>query len=115
MEKIISLKIIDLKIFVKTIYLLSGKWKMKIIAFLLINGKTRFMDLQRGVDGISSKVLSQELQYMEKTGIISRIVRDPKLNIIEYQLTESGYKLESLISIMTVWGIEHFKISCDKD
>lgn len=114
-KRSLSKKNIDLKILKKTTHLLAGKWKLEIVGFLLVNDKTRFMDLQRGVTGISSKVLSNELQYLEKNKILQRIVRDDKLSVVEYELTESGKNLKDFIFMITVWGIEHFKIICDID
>lgn len=94
----------------ETVHLLSGKWKIQIIAFLLENGRTRFMEIQRGVAGISCKVLSQELQQMEKDGIIVRMASDAKLTIVEYELTGHGCELKSLLLCITSWGVEHAKI-----
>ena len=42
--------------------LLSGKWKIHILGTILYGGKIRFMDLQREIEGIGSKMLSKELQ-----------------------------------------------------
>jgi DNA-binding HxlR family transcriptional regulator len=93
----------------ETMQLLSGKWKMQIVIFLLRNGKTRFMDLQRGMAGISSRVLSRELQDLEQREIVSRIVRDPKLTSVEYELTKQGKKLEGVILSIVSWGAVHLK------
>ncbi|TLX26616.1 helix-turn-helix transcriptional regulator [Chryseobacterium indologenes] len=100
-----------LKTLKETLHVLSGKWKIQIIALLLENGRTRFMDIQRGVTGISCKVLSKELQQMERDGIIVRLVSDPKLTIVEYELTRHGYTLKSLLLCITSWGAEHSKIA----
>ncbi|MEI3801306.1 MULTISPECIES: winged helix-turn-helix transcriptional regulator [unclassified Chitinophaga] len=87
--------------------LLSGKWKMQIVSFLLRNGKTRFMDLRRGVAGISSKVLSDELQELEHCKIVSRKVVSPKLISVAYELTKHGKTLETVILTIASWGAAH--------
>ena len=92
------------------VHLLSGKWKIQVIAFLMENGKTRFMDIQRGVDGISYKVLAKELQQMEQAGSLERIAADAKLTVIEYELTAQGYTLRSLLSCITDLGKRRFQI-----
>lgn len=89
--------------------LLSGKWKMQIITFLLRNGKTRYMGLRRGICGISSKVLSKELQELEQSEIISRTVMDPKLASVEYELTGHGKNLESVMLSIVSWRAAHSK------
>lgn len=93
----------------ETMQLLSGKWKIQIISFLLTNGKTRFMDLLRGVCGISPKVLSGELDELLQHELVSRIVTNPKLISVEYELTVHGKTLENVILSIEKWGIEHLK------
>lgn len=94
----------------ETILLLSGKWKIQIFIFLMKNGKARFMEVQRGVAGISSKILSGELQQMEQNKIVNRMVSDAKLTIVEYELTDHGNELEAVFFCIAQWGAEHLKI-----
>nr|WP_199002820.1 helix-turn-helix domain-containing protein [Flavobacterium sp. ASV13] len=88
--------------------LLSGKWKMQIVVFLLRHGSTRFMDLQRGIEGISPKLLSKDLQELHVNDIVSR--SEPKLTgiAVEYELTPHGKTLNSLLAAIESWGIQHF-------
>jgi DNA-binding HxlR family transcriptional regulator len=51
--------LIPLTLVRETMQLLSGKWKMQIVTFLLNNGKTRFMDLMRGVEGDITETIIQ--------------------------------------------------------
>jgi len=92
-----------------TMKLLSGKWKMQIVSFLLKNGKTRFTELQRGVPGISPKILSKELQELQQSQIVSRTIMHPKLISVEYELTAQGKKLKSVINVITRWGTVHIE------
>lgn len=87
--------------------LLSGKWKIRIIACLVLSGTLRFMDLLRLVDGIGTKMLSKELQELEQNELISRKVVKTKPMTVEYELTDHGKTLRSLIHIITSWGISH--------
>lgn len=92
-------------VFVKeTMQLLSGKWKMQIVAFLLTNGKTRFMDLQRAVSGITARVLSNNLQELLQNQIVSREEIKPKLIAVEYELTEYGVALKDVINSISKWA-----------
>lgn len=94
----------------QTMQVLAGKWKLQIITSLINNGKARFMEVQRGVEGISSKILSSELQEMEKDKMVFRIVHDAKLTIVEYELTDHGQALDALLYCLVDWGDKHFKI-----
>ncbi len=44
--------------------LLAGKWKIRIIGTLLLNGTMRFMELKRALNGIAPKKLSKDLQEL---------------------------------------------------
>jgi len=99
------------KLIQEAMSVLSGKWKLQIITFLINNSKTRFMEIQRGVSGISSKILSEELQHMERNGIVDRWVSDPKLTVVEYELTSKGLALKSLLVTLTDWATRHKKES----
>jgi predicted transcriptional regulator len=50
------------------IYVIGGKWKLKIIIVLQDKGNIRFNDLQRNIPGISARVLSNELKDLELNG-----------------------------------------------
>ncbi|MBE7175307.1 MAG: helix-turn-helix transcriptional regulator [Mucilaginibacter polytrichastri] len=91
-----------------TLDILSGKWKIAIIGTLGF-GKRRFTELQREVEGIGSKMLSKELRDLEINDLISRNVYDTKPVTVEYELTEYGKTLQSLIREMAEWGKQHRK------
>ena len=56
-----------------TVQLIGNKWKLLIIRNLL-QRPWRFNELQRSLDGISQKVLTDSLRSMEQDGIITRTV-----------------------------------------
>lgn len=94
--------------------LLSGKWKVVIIAALYHNGKFRFMDLSRHVGGISPKVLSKELKDLEMNQLVTRTVLDTMPITVEYELTEQGKTLNKVIEAMGEWGMKYRKSILDK-
>lgn len=94
----------SLSLIKETMHLLSGKWKMQIIAFLLENGKTRFMELQRAMGGITARVLSKDLQELLQNQIVSRVEIKPKLIAVEYELTEYGKTLKDILNSIIRWG-----------
>ncbi len=91
-----------------TLDLLSRKWKISIIVSLSF-GKKRFMELQREVEGVGSKMLSKELRELEINELVKRTVYDTKPVTVEYELTPYGETLKDIIKEMERWGLEHRK------
>ena len=92
-----------------TLDLLGGKWKISIIGSLNINGKRRFMELQRDIEGIGAKMLSKELKELEINELVIRTVYDTKPVTVEYELTAYGKTLEAIIYELAKWGAAHRK------
>lgn len=95
--------------------LLSGKWKMTILGALYYNGKFRFMDLSRHIQGIAPKVLSKELKDLEMNHLIKRTVKDTMPITVEYELTPQGKSLNKVIYAMGEWGIAYRKSVLEKE
>ena len=91
-----------------TLDVLNGKWKISIIGSLRF-GKKRFMELQREVEGVGSKMLSKELRELEMNELVKRTVYDTKPVTVEYELTPYGKTLETIIDEMANWGRAHRK------
>lgn len=87
--------------------LLSGKWKLAIIAALYNNGKFRFMDLSRHIEGIAPKVLSKELKDLEMNRLVTRKVLNTMPITVEYDLTPQGRSLNKVVDAMAEWGIKY--------
>jgi DNA-binding HxlR family transcriptional regulator len=92
-----------------TMDIMSGKWKIHIIATLTYKGAVRFMDLLRLVDGIGAKMLSKELHDLEVNLLVKRTVLDTKPVTVEYELTPHGKTLERTINEIHLWGKSHRK------
>lgn len=89
-----------------TLNVISGKWKLPIIGSLLF-GKKRFKELQRDISAITPRMLSKELKELELNSIIKRTVYDTIPVRVEYELTNSGFKLNHVLEAMVEWGVEH--------
>src|SRR6478736_1540516 len=68
------------------LYVIGGKWKLRIIVALR-EGNKRFNEMQRTIDGISAKVLASELKDLELNGFIKRNVHTGTPVVVEYELT----------------------------
>ena len=91
-----------------TMNVVSGKWKLPIIAALLY-GRNRFKDLQENIEKITPRMLSKELKELEINGIVERIVYHQTPVSVEYKLTGSGKTIIDVIDAMIDWGLTHRK------
>lgn len=91
-----------------TINVLTGKWKMPIMASLMF-GKKRFKEMERDIPKITPRMLSKELRDLEMNGIIKRTVMDTMPVTIEYEFTPSGKNFKKVMDAMIEWGLEHRK------
>ncbi len=89
-----------------TLNVMSGKWKLPIIASLL-HDKVRFKDLLENVEKITPRMLSKELKELEINGIVMRKVYPQSPVLIEYKLTPSGKSIADVIDSMIDWGMMH--------
>lgn len=88
--------------------ILSGKWKISIIACLCFD-KMRYSDLLNKVTGISGKMLSRELKELEVNQLITRTVQNTQPITVEYAITEYGATLKNVTQVLANWGTEHRK------
>jgi DNA-binding HxlR family transcriptional regulator len=89
---------------------LNGKWKISIISSICYYNKRRFSDILNDVQGISNKMLSKELKELEINKLIKRTVLDTQPISVQYQLTEYGRTLQTIITNLAEWGTEHRKV-----
>lgn len=87
------------------LYVIGGKWKLKILTVLL-DSKLRFTEIQRAVKGISGKVLSEELKQLELNELVIKNSTENS-DIIHYTLTEHAFSLERIIRELGLWGKKH--------
>lgn len=92
-----------------TLEIIGGKWKALIIC-LLMSGVKRTSELQRGIQGISQKVLIQQLRELEQDGIVERYVYPQMPPKVEYRLTEYGVTANKIVDVMCSWGRENIRI-----
>lgn len=84
--------------------LLARKWHTIIVHELIEQGRARFSELKRGIEGLSGKVLSESLDDLREKGLVTRSVVQRSPERVEYGLTQAGADLEAVISAMEAWG-----------
>ncbi len=91
-----------------TVSLIGSKWKLLIMRNLLAR-PWRFNELQKSLDGVSQKVLTDSLRSMESDGIIVRTVYPEVPPRVEYSLSELGESMRPIIKSMEEWGHDYKK------
>ena len=86
-----------------TVAMIGSKWKLLIMRNLLAR-PWRFNELQKSLEGISQKVLTDSLRSMEVDGIIVRTVYAEVPPRVEYSLSELGESMRPIIGAMEAWG-----------
>ncbi|WAX81910.1 winged helix-turn-helix transcriptional regulator [Streptomyces sp. KMM 9044] len=80
----------------------ANKWALLIIEGL--GDRTlRFSELRDAVEGISHKMLTQNLRMLERYGLVERTVHPTVPPRVEYTLTEPGRALRAMVDGMCGW------------
>ena len=81
----------------------GDKWSVLAVIYLK-NGKQRFGDLRRLIDGISQRMLTQTLRQLERDGLVRRTVYPTVPMRVEYELTALGRTLIEPLSALAQWA-----------
>lgn len=90
-----------------TLAVIGGRWKPVILFHLLEQEIMRFNALKRTIDGITQRMLTNQLRELEADGIITRTVYAEVPPRVEYRLTDYGRTLEPILLAMREWGADH--------
>ena len=80
----------------------------------LLASTRRFGELRKNLEGISQRVLTQNLRELENDGLIKRKVYAEVPPRVEYSLNELGRSLLPIISTMANWGNNYKKTISNK-
>ncbi|WP_438348563.1 winged helix-turn-helix transcriptional regulator [Paenibacillus sp. FA6] len=89
-----------------TLEVIGGKWKCVILCHLT-HGKKRTSELKRIMPAITQKMLTQQLRELEQDGIVNRISYNQVPPKVEYELSEYGSSLTSILDSLCAWGERH--------
>ncbi|WP_236241294.1 helix-turn-helix domain-containing protein [Streptomyces sp. CC228A] len=81
---------------------LANKWALLIVE-ALGERTLRFNQLRDEIEGISHKMLTQNLRMLERNGLVERTVHPVVPPRVEYALTEPGRALRVTIGGMCDW------------
>lgn len=86
--------------------LVGGKWKC-LILYHLYAGAKRPRDLLPLLEGISPKVLTEQLRQLEADDLIERDVYAEVPPRVEYRLTKDGAGLEPVLRMLCHWSRDY--------
>ena len=86
-----------------SVSLIGGKWKLLIIRNLK-SRPWRFNELQRDLDGISQKVLTESLRQMMDDGLVYRNDYHENPPKVDYGLTDLGKEMMPIIDALADFG-----------
>lgn len=93
---------------------IGGKWKTAILCLLDEEGALRNGEMMRRLQPITQKVLTQQLKELESDGLILRTVYAEIPPKVEYELTDKGRTLRSVLDPLCEWG-RHLLLSQPDD
>ena len=94
----------------------ANKWALLIIE-TLGDETRRFSELRDALEGISHKMLTQNLRMMERNGLVERTVHPVVPPRVEYRLTGPGHGLRATVDLMCEWtrqNMDHIEAARDE-
>lgn len=86
------------------ISVISGRWKMSILALLQDHGNLRYSELKRNLPGISERMLIAQLKELETDELVERISYPQVPPKVEYKLSKKGKTLDKILTELSNWG-----------
>ncbi|MBD2665375.1 winged helix-turn-helix transcriptional regulator [Richelia sinica] len=87
---------------------IADKWSV-IVLYCLAYRSRRYTEIQRRIEGISQKVLTQTLRKLERHGLIERQVLSEMPPNVEYSLTALGKTLIDPLLGIANWSRKYFE------
>jgi len=85
---------------------IGDKWSLLVIGALR-SGPLRFGELEKGITGISQRMLTLTLKHLVEDGLVSRTAYPEVPPRVEYEVTDLGRTLVPLVIALAEWAIEH--------
>jgi DNA-binding HxlR family transcriptional regulator len=91
----------------EAIELVADKWRIAILHLLQRNGSLRTHQLQRAIEQVSPKMLTQTLRGLERDGLVNRELRQVAPPHVEYRLTKMGKSVIKPMRGLCRWAEAH--------
>ncbi|MHB1536645.1 MAG: winged helix-turn-helix transcriptional regulator [Acidimicrobiales bacterium] len=89
----------------KALDVVGDRWTLLIVRELLLQGGCRYTDLQHGLPGIATNLLSERLKELEEHGLLIREAAPPPVATTLYHLSETGRELEPVLRALGRFGV----------
>lgn len=89
----------------KALDAVGDRWSLLIVRELLLLGRARYTDLQRGLPGIASNMLAERLRHLEEAGVVQRTLEPPPIATTLFHLTARGEALVPALRELGRWGV----------
>lgn len=87
----------------KALSMIGGKWKLRIICTLYVDGTQRYNDILKKTAGITNTMLATSLKDLEADGIVVRKQYAEIPPRVEYSLTDHGKDLWPILHRLVHW------------
>lgn len=85
---------------------IGDRWTLLVIG-VLGEERRRFTELAETIPGISRRMLTVTLRSLERDGLLTRTVHPEVPPRVEYELTNLGYSLRTVVLTFGEWVSEH--------
>jgi DNA-binding HxlR family transcriptional regulator len=91
----------------KALDVVGDRWTLLIVRELILQGPCRFTDLQNGLPGIATNLLTERLRDLESAEILWREPAPPPVATTLYHLTDTGRELEPVLTALGRFGVRY--------
>ncbi|MGA8724302.1 MAG: winged helix-turn-helix transcriptional regulator [Acidimicrobiales bacterium] len=91
----------------KALDVVGDRWTLLIVRELIQQGPCRFTDLQNGLPGIATNLLTERLRDLEGAGLLWREPAPPPVATTLYHLTDNGRELEPVLTALGRFGVRY--------
>lgn len=91
---------------VQVIDRVAGKWAVSILV-AAIRAPIRYTELERGIPGISRRMLTLTLRNLERDGLLTRTVHPTVPPKVEYSATDGARELYEHLNGLLEWAERH--------
>jgi DNA-binding HxlR family transcriptional regulator len=88
----------------EAVRMVGGRWKMRILCSLTVDGTLRYNDIKKKTAGITPAVLSSSMKELERDGLVRRVQYEEIPPRVEYTITEHGRELWPIIHRLAHWA-----------
>jgi len=88
----------------RALSMVGGRWKLRIICILYVDGTHRYNDILKKAKGITNTMLATSLKELEADDIVIRKQFEQIPPRVEYSLTDKGKQLWPILHRLAHWA-----------